>query len=255
LGLDAGAIPGSGSFVLRPRGRIRARVLLLHGFSASPYEVRELGSYLAGRGHLVFAPRMAGHGAGRAEFDASGRKEWIDGARKAFASFRQPGTKTVIIGHSAGGLLAALLARQHPSEVAGLVLGAPAFRLCDATAPLSLIPLVRLFKPSLHFHSPHPDALHWTQDYATRCVAELVRMGREAAKAAESLEMPVLMLQASGDDIVSLPFNEALFNRIPSPHKRLIVYGAGEHNVFHHYNPVQGQVLRWAEAGVREFTG
>jgi alpha-beta hydrolase superfamily lysophospholipase len=198
---------------------------------------------------------VAGHGRGRAAFDASGRQDWLASARQAYAWLRlqAPGKKTLLIGHSAGGLLATHLAREHPKEVSGLVLGAPAFRLASATAPLSLIPLVRLLKPSLHFDSPHKDSMHWVLDYSSSCVAELVRAGREAVAAALGLELPVLMIQANGDDLVSARFNKNLFGKIPSSRKQFIAYETGEHNVFHHYNPLQAQAFAWVDAGIQSF--
>ena len=36
--------------------------LVLHGFTATPSEVRWLAEHLAGQGHTVYAPRLAGHG-------------------------------------------------------------------------------------------------------------------------------------------------------------------------------------------------
>lgn len=204
---------------------------------------------------MVYAPRIAGHGVGRAEFDSKGMTDWIADAEAAYACLREPGKKMILIGHSGGGALVTLLAAKYQDEVSALVLAAPAYRLVDPMAPLSLIPLVRWFRPSLHFQAVHPDSQYWTLDYSSSRIAELVRLGRCAAKAARNLKLPVLMLQARKDDLVSCSRNEAVFNTIPSRVKTLFVYETHEHNVLHHYNPQQRQIFGWIGAFLKVHHG
>ena len=115
-------------------------------------------------------------------------------------------------------------------------------------APFSLIPFVRWFRPSLHFEATNPDSKHWILDYSSSRIAELYRAGRLAQKAALGLGLPLLLLQAKGDGLVSRPFNEAFFKKIPSLHKKLMIYDSDEHNVLYHSNPMQAQVFRRIDA-------
>lgn len=232
------------SFYLPARGRIRGSVLVLHGFSACPYEVRELGRFLQGRGYRVLAPRLAGHGIGTDAFNAKGRADWLADAEAAFDELRSPGEKLDVIGHSMGGILATLVAARHGAQVRRLVLGAPAFRLAGPFAPLCTFPLVRALIPNLHFKAMHQDSSNWTLDYGSRCVNELVLLGREGAQAARRLQSPLFLLQSRIDPLVSRPFNERLFPGVPSPRKQLWIYEAAEHNVFHRYNPRQKEAFQ-----------
>ena len=81
LSAESGLLPGNRGFLLKPPGRPKAHVLLLHGFSASPWEVRNMLLHLKKRGYLVYAPRIAGHGSGRAAFDR-GQRGRLDGQRR-----------------------------------------------------------------------------------------------------------------------------------------------------------------------------
>jgi len=240
---DSKLLPGKRSFLLKPKAKPKASVLLLHGFSASPWEVRECGLMLQKKGYMVYAPRIAGHGAGRADFDSHGEAEWMATAEQAYAELYEAGKKMILIGHSAGGVLATRLAALHQSQIRCLALGAPAFHLADPMAPFSRIPLVRFFRPALHFKMAMPDAQYWTLDYASSRVAELVRAGLKGQEAALKLSLPLLLMQARGDGLVSSRFNEALFLKIPSQHKSLMIYEAQEHNVFYRSNPLQRQVF------------
>jgi carboxylesterase len=240
-------IPGNRAFLLKPKQRSKASVLLLHGFSASPFEVRDCGRHLQKKGYLVCAPLLAGHGSSRAEFDAKGCADWIQSAEVAYAKLRQSGKKMILIGHSAGGVLAALLAAKHPKEIKSLILAAPAFQLASLSARLSRFPFFRLFRPSIQIEPRSPESKHWTLSYSSHRVAELVRLGRLGLKAVPQLELPVLLLQSRGDPLVSRPFNESLFKKIPGTNKQLRIYETAEHNVLHHSNPLQGQVFGWMD--------
>ena len=243
LAQEKGLLPGNRSLFLKPRGKPKAHVLLLHGFSASPWEVAEYARHLRKKGCLVYAPRLAGHGAGSAEFNAHGRADWLADAEAAFAALVPAKGKLALVGHSGGGALAALLADRHAGQVSCLVLAAPAFRLRDRMAPFSLLRVVRFFRPELHFEPVHPDSQYWTLDYRSDRIAELVRLGREAKAVLPRLGLPLLMVQASGDELVSAGTNLALFEKIPEGAKTLFTYETNEHNVLHHYNPIQAKVF------------
>ena len=64
--MDASTVDASSTapFRLEPGNQhhARAAVLLLHGFTGSPWEVRPLGESLAARGFHVLAPQLPGHG-------------------------------------------------------------------------------------------------------------------------------------------------------------------------------------------------
>ncbi|HAI32163.1 MAG TPA: hypothetical protein DCM48_22015, partial [Thalassospira sp.] len=51
-------------YLLLPNGQkqFACGVLLVHGFLASPAELRELGEKFAAMGHAVMGVRLAGHG-------------------------------------------------------------------------------------------------------------------------------------------------------------------------------------------------
>lgn len=235
-------------FILKPAGKRRGAVLLLHGFSASPWEVYECGRHLSKRGYLVHGPALAGHGSTREAFDACGADAWIAGAESEFQKLKKLSPIVNLIGHSAGGVLAAILAARHPESVKSLVMGAPAFKLADPFAPLLRFPPLRLFIQTLNFPSKSPESKYWTTSYASHRIPELMRLGRLGREAALGLKLPILLMQARGDDQTSRPFNEALFREIPSQKKSLRIYETAEHNVFHHSNPLQQQVFAWLDA-------
>ncbi len=116
-----------------------AHCLLLHGFTASPVEVRPLGEALAAAGFPVRAPRLPGHGTHVEELAAVTPGRWLAAAEEALASL--PG-KVLLAGQSMGGLLSLLLAARNPERVRAVAtLGAP-LAFADRRARL-IVPILR----------------------------------------------------------------------------------------------------------------
>jgi 3-oxoadipate enol-lactonase len=118
-------VPGRGEMLLRDTGGDGPPVLLLHGwmFSADLNWWRTYGP-LAEAGYRVLAVDHRGHGRGLRSPEPFTLKDCADDAAALLAHERiRP---VLAVGYSMGGPIASLLARDHPSAVAGLVLGATA---------------------------------------------------------------------------------------------------------------------------------
>ena len=110
-------------FTLGPRDA-KTAVLLVHGFTGSPWEVRPLGEALAARGYHVVAPLLPGHGGAPEAMLFVTWRDWLAAAEAALTSLSSF-ERVVCSGLSMGGLLSVLLAARHPSRVSGLALMAP----------------------------------------------------------------------------------------------------------------------------------
>lgn len=117
------------SFTLGPSSAdATAAVLLIHGFTGSPWEVRPLGEALAARNFYVRGIRLPGHGVDPEAMAWVTWKSWEDAARAALAAIS--GFRHVYVaGLSMGALLGMLLAAAEPEKVRGLALVAPVWKL------------------------------------------------------------------------------------------------------------------------------
>jgi carboxylesterase len=88
-------------------------VLLLHGFSGSPWEVRPLGDALSARGFHVHAPLLPGHGSTPEALRFVTWRDWLsaadDALEKLFARFEE----VSLAGLSMGALLGIKIGRAH----------------------------------------------------------------------------------------------------------------------------------------------
>jgi len=115
-----GSAPAAEGFALagsRPLG-----CLLIHGFTATPDEMRPLGEALAARGFPVRAVRLAGHGTRVADLAATRWAEWFASVAEGADRLRRDVPALAVAGMSLGALLALHLAATRPSEVSALVL-------------------------------------------------------------------------------------------------------------------------------------
>lgn len=105
-------------------GEKKHGVLLLHGFSASPQEFRFIIPSLKENNIPLYAPRLTGFGiADVVTLQSVKAEQWLHDSLDAYDLLKQHVHEISIVGHSMGGLLAALVSQQR--EVKKLVLSAP----------------------------------------------------------------------------------------------------------------------------------
>lgn len=116
--------------------RTEYSILYLHGFTASHGEGEPTHRNVASAlGANLYLSRMAYHGIDTtvAMYKYTADRAW-ESAKEALMIARQIGKKVIIIGTSAGGMHALMLAKHYPDLVSGLVLYSPAVKLYDPSA-------------------------------------------------------------------------------------------------------------------------
>ena len=124
------AVPGVGELFVRDTGGTAPAVLLLHGW-LFPADTNWFTVYgpLAEAGYRVLALDHRGHGRG---LRSEARFRLADCADDSAALVRELGCGPVTaVGYSMGGPIAALMARDHPDAVSGVVMCATALEWQD----------------------------------------------------------------------------------------------------------------------------
>ncbi|MEO7911750.1 MAG: alpha/beta fold hydrolase [Roseiflexaceae bacterium] len=102
-------------------------VLLIHGYSGSPDELRGMGAHLADAGYTIHGPQLAGHSGAPDDMFGVCWEDWLASAATGLRLLREHCRTVFVCGFSLGGLLALHLAAHEP--IGGLILLAPALRL------------------------------------------------------------------------------------------------------------------------------
>jgi carboxylesterase len=100
-------------------------IVLVHGFTGTPYEVRYLGEHLAREGLWVRAPLLPGHGATLEELDRTTWRDWTDAVEDAVLAMRRRCARVAVVGQSLGGLLALYLGSRRRDLAAVGTLATP----------------------------------------------------------------------------------------------------------------------------------
>ncbi len=210
LSTDASAISTDGT---------APAVLLLHGFTSTPWETRPVAEALSRAGFATRAPLLPGHGTNP---DALAKVTWADWLRCAeieldalIASHKH----VVIAGFSLGALLAIVAGtrRQHSGVVGVIALGAATGLSPLAGRVLSVAERLGGWMPDLRLKKYRgsdvrdPTAKRLNPAYRVqpmRAARELLEGQRQALTAVSTLSLPLLVMHGRHDSTV--PMSKAL---------------------------------------------
>jgi alpha-beta hydrolase superfamily lysophospholipase len=243
--------------------------VITHGLAEHCGRYGELVGRLASAGYAVYALDHRGHGrssGGRANID---RFEYVlADVGRLFAQARAdwPALPATLIGHSMGGAIAFAYACRHPSTLHALVLSAPLLgmnpnvpkvqelvaRLLSRIAPglgVLKLPADTVSRDPEVVRAYLNDPLVHSGAIPARTLVELVEAVQTFPSLAPGLQLPVLVLHGTGDQLVPLEFTLPVVERIGSRDRTLRRYDGLYHEVFN--EPERAQVyadlLAWLE--------
>jgi len=103
-------------------------VLMIHGFTSTPNQFKELADFLLQKNFNVSVPLVAGHGTDPDDLIKTCPKDWTASVKEAYFKLKKISQKVFIIGNSFGGNFGFWLAKELNNELAGIItFGAPIF--------------------------------------------------------------------------------------------------------------------------------
>lgn len=196
-------------------------ILMLHGFTATPHEVRKISSNLNRAGFSVAGPMIPGHGDNPGVLNKTRWQDWYEGVEANCQDLLKNYQKVYVGGESMGGLLALLLAARNPG-VAGALTYAPALQI-----PMSRMQALqlRIFAPFI-LGMPKKDLAEnqtW-QGYKInplKSVIQLRALQKVVRKELANIHQPVLVLQGKKDDTIDLRSADLVIAGVSSSIKEL----------------------------------
>jgi len=213
----------------------RPGVLLVHGLTGVPSEMRPVARHLSSLGYAVETPLLPGHGGTQRDLLRTTWRDWLGGARDALRRLAELGQPVVIGGLSMGALIAVLLAAEEETAplVAGIALLSTTMRYDGSAIPATrrLLPLahvvpsfaVNLFywteRPPYGLRDPRLQRLIQravaaaergeTTEYglfrtSVGALRQLSLMVREVRRRARAVRSPALILHSIEDTVTSV---------------------------------------------------
>ncbi len=210
-------------------------VLLIHGYTGSPHDMRYLGERLQKAGYLVSIPRLPGHGTCLDDFLETGAEEWLRRSADAWLELETFAKPQYLAGLSMGGILAVILASSFRPE--GLALAAPA--LMTSNPLLSLTPFLKHFVKKRHKSEVEryddPDLDYLSREYwsvtTPSSAAELYRLQKLGRKLLPRVSAPTLTIVSENDHSVPAAVGPYIDSRISSVEKEVMILKESPHVV------------------------
>lgn len=217
-------IPGNEPFFFCKENETKG-VLLLHGFTASPWEVKLLGDYLIERNISVYAPLIAGHGTSPEELRKTRWEDWYESVNDSYTELIDIVDCVYVAGVSTGGSLELMLAEEH--ELCGVIsIGAPVF-LKDWKSKLAWI--FKYFIPYTRKPVHEDKRPYYYERRPTASVAELVEMIEVMKEKLPEVSEPILIIQSLEDMTVKPESGKYIVDNVASENKTLVLFEKGNH--------------------------
>ncbi|MGD1995551.1 MAG: alpha/beta fold hydrolase [Anaerolineae bacterium] len=201
-------------------------VLLLHGFTGSPPEMRPIGEYLHERSLTVSAPLLPGHGTTAKEMNRCRWTDWTTRVEEALADLEAHCETAFVGGLSMGSLLTLYAAAHHP-RLPGAILYSPATIIANRLIYLTPIfkHLIRKIRKSGQSDLTDPQA-HlqlWHYDYYPVAAAhELLKLTRRVHRLLPQVTCPLLMVHTTLDKDIHPNSARYTYERVGSAVREMV---------------------------------
>lgn len=201
-------------------------IMLIHGWTCTPYEVRRLGQYLNESGYTVCGPLLRGHGTVPKDLENVQWKEWTQEIEKEYLKLKEKHRKVYLGGTSIGANITLLMAKKYP-EISGLVLMAPLYKFKLERAAYWLAKfLIKFQKYRKKIYPPTFGAattitrLISYQTYPFKSMFEAFALVKKSRENLAEINQPCFLIQSTHDHMVVKNNLELIYGQIGSAVKK-----------------------------------
>jgi len=212
------------------------KVLLIHGFTASPTEMLPIGKYLHKKGYDIHSVLLAGHGTSPEDLQTKKKEDWWLSVRNVF---KKNPDFDYVIGFSMGALLAARAAVVYRNQLEGVVIISPFLKIKPKilSKVAFLFPIAKYFKP--YFSKSDETGLFFKDNklisymkYPMSAVHEAVKLSKYTQRRIlRSVKIPTLVIQGEKDDRVDPENYKIVMDKIKTVEKEVVLLPNSEHIV------------------------
>ena len=203
-------------------------VLLLHGFTGSPFEVRNLGKMLCDHGFPSLGPVLPGHATSASDLARTTAADYFEMAERSFAEARERFTRVYLAGLSLGGLLSLHVNTKH--DVSGIIcLSTPVF-LDPLVA--GALPMLSRWMPDMHVPANFAAWQGNVVGYKTvpfNAAPAVLEVLATVKNELELVRAPLLIVHSKGDPTAPIANAEYIRDHVGSNDARIEVLEGYDH--------------------------
>jgi len=215
-------------------------VILIHGYMAAPKEVKLLADKLYRAGYSVYGVRLRGHGT--TPEDLSGRRwqDWNESVNRGYVVMKNSVSEFAVAGFSTGAGLALLQASQKGPKLKALVAISAPLRLQDIRASLTgavsffntILKKFKIEKGKMEFvpNTPENPDINYSRN-PINGTYELGKLMKHVEANLSKINIPALIIQATGDPVVNPQSADEIYSKISSHDRELIKIKSDRHGI------------------------
>jgi carboxylesterase len=198
-------------------------VLLIHGWTSTPYELRRLGKFLHESGYSVLGIQLAGHGTVPKNLEEVHYLQWIQDVRSAYHKLKENSDKVYVGGTSIGANLAMILAKEE-KDISALILMASPYKLRMEKIGLFFVKLLislhvtyrnKFYPPTFGLATTITRGISY-QSYPVKNLLEVYETVKSARSNLSMITQPCCIIQSTHDHIIAKDSMEFIYAGISS---------------------------------------
>lgn len=217
-------------------------VMLVHGFTSSPNDLRILGEYLAERNLSVYGVRLQGHGVHHEVLKKTSRFDWFYSLKRAADILKKEVKKVFLVGFSMGGNLS-LLFSELEEGVKGLILVNTPIYTKEKRYIFWFIPLIKRFKKFKtkewvknmdHYFEMRDHGSYFRTPLGSAW--QFYKLVQDSKKVLPHIFIPVYIIQSTKDERINPESADFLIRKIGSQDKRIDYIETDKHQIFANFS-------------------
>lgn len=228
-------------------------VLLFHGLTGSPFEMKKYGNFLYKQGYDVFCYSFPGHGDRIHEIETVTWQDWCEFAQNKYNQLRRNYNKFFVSGLCLGAAMAVYLG-EHNSDLTGIAALSTTLFLDGFCIPraVSLLPVALHTVIRYYYTFPEDDCFGVKNEktrkslakvmakadigmdnYPLNCVYGLLKLSKNVRKNLKKVTCPILCIHSKYDNLASTKGAKIVINNVSSNIKKYVELNDSYHMVLY----------------------
>ena len=228
-------------------------VLLFHGLTGSPFEMRKYGDFLFKNGYDVFCYSFPGHGERVSEIETVTWSDWCNFAQNKYNELRANYNQFFVSGLCLGAAMAVYLA-EHNDDITGVAALSTTLFLDGFCIPwtICLLPFALSTIIRFYYTFPEDDCFGIKNErtrkslakltakvdigmdnYPLNCVGGLLKLSKNVRKNLKKVNCPILCIHSKYDNLSSTKSAKVVLKGVSSEIKQYVELNDSYHMVLY----------------------